>query len=327
MERLTARQVAEVNLINTKTKKMLLGNKLNQMIDFVNETATEGTPVNAVNASKILTLAATLDGETVTINNPAVPGVDVYEFCADTEQTKTAPTNIAVNITASTVKATDTLTLPTQPSSGDTMTIGTKTYTFVPAGTAGDDGEISIGSDLATAKLAIVGAINGEDGRNLPHPLVTASAFNVNVCTITARVGGVAGNSIATTETFTAVGNVFSAVALATGANCSGANAVTALVAAMAASDTQGVGGSDGAGDTVPIVADVAGVIGNAIVIGETLANGSFAAGAVLLSGGVDGTLGTIGQRLIDASYEYRCTANNTTAGKNWRRISLGTAY
>jgi hypothetical protein len=149
----------------------------------------------------------------------------------------------------------------------------------------------------------------------------------VNVCTLTALVGGVAGNAIATTETYTAVGNVFSAVTLGTGADCSNTDAVTALVAAITAVDTQGVGAVDATGGVITLTADVAGVVGNAIILAETLTNGAFAGGATLMSGGVDGTIGFIGQRMVDSSYEYRCTAANTTADKNWRRISLGSAY
>lgn len=55
--------------------------------------------------------------------------------------------------------------------------------------------------------------------------------------------------------------------------------------------------------------------------------NGAFTEGAVLLSGGVDGTVGLVDETMIDESYEYRCIADNTTTGKNWRRISLGSAY
>jgi len=328
MNNLSARQVNDLNRINEKTKAMAFGNIVKNMIDEINDVAATGTPVNAVNATKVLTFTGVVkDGETVTINNPGVPGTDVYEFLADAAQIKTAVSNIGVNILANTTRATNTLTLPTQPTAGDTMSIGTTVYTFVDAGTADAAGKISVGSDLATAKLAIVAAINGTDGLNIPQPLLTASDFAANVCTLTAIVGGTAGNSIGTTETFTAVGNVFSSATLATGADCSAANAITALVAAITSSDTQGVGAADGAGDTIDLTADVAGVVGNAIVIGETLPNASFAGAATLLSGGVDGTVGMLGENLVDSSYLYVLTADNTTAGKNWRRVSLGSAY
>lgn len=285
----------------------------------------EGTPVNAVAATKTLTLAGVaIDGEKVTI------GADVYEFCADAAQSLTAGSDFAVDITASVTASAGTLTVDTQPTAGDTMLIGSKTYTFVTAALANDDGLVSRGTDLATAQAAIVAAINGADGHNTAHPQVSAAAFGGNASVITAKVGGVAGDAIVTTETFTAGTNVFDAGTLGTtvaGVDCTAPNAVTALVASITANDTQGVGAVDGAGDTVVLTADTKGVAGNSIAISETMANGSFAGGAVALSGGVDGTVGTNNQMYADSTYLYLCIGANTIADANWRRVSLGAAY
>lgn len=313
------------NLTQVRNPSVLLGDKLQAVIDAV---GVDGTPVNAVAASKSLAVTGVvIDGETVTINNPAVSGTDVYEFLTDAAQTKTAPTNIAVNIAASAVKASGTLTMDTQPTAGDTITIGTKTYIFVPVGTANHDGEISIGADLAAAKLALVAAINGTDGVNTAVPGVSAAAFSGNTCAITALVGGTAGNSIATTETFTAASNVFAAATLGSGADCTAANAITALVSAITASDTQGVGAADGTGDTVDLTADVAGTIGNNILISETMANAAFTGGATKLAGGVDGTVSNGTKLMVDDTYLYVSLGANTTADANWRRISVGNVY
>jgi len=340
MDELTIHQIDHLNRINAHTRGMLLGEKIQAFIEHINADLplgnddeayvdeTAGTPVNAVNASNVMTLTGVVThGEKVVISNPEVEVPDVYEFLADEAQQKTLAAHIAVNIKAYAVKATRNLTVDTQPSSGDTMTIGTKVFTFVPVGTNTADGEVPIGTDLATAQAAIVAAINGSDGVNDPHPLVTAGAFANDVCAITALIGGAGGNAIATTETFTAGTNVFAGVTLAGGASCSAANAITALVAAITANDTQGVGAAPGAGTTVVFTADVAGVIGNAIILQESLVNATIAAGAELLVGGVDGTVGVQFQSMIDASYLYYAIAANTIAGKNWRRISLGTAY
>jgi hypothetical protein len=217
--------------------------------------------------------------------------------------------------------------LDTNPLIGDTMTIGTKVFTFVPLGTANADGEIDVEALLADTQANVIAAIRGTD-HNDPHPLVTCDqAFLGDVLAITALVGGTAGNNIATTETFTANSNVFSAVKLANGGDCSKADAVTALVAAITASDTQGVGAVDGAGDTVELTADVAGVAGNAIAISTTMINATFAGGAIALSGGIDGTVGVAGESCMDASWLYLAVADNTIADKNWRRVTLGTAY
>jgi hypothetical protein len=41
------------------------------------------------------------------------------------------------------------------------------------------------------------------------------------------------------------------------------------------------------------------------------------------MSGGIDGTVGTVGQTFMDDDYMYRCIADNTVAGANWKRVAL----
>lgn len=101
--------------------------------------------------------------------------------------------------------------------------------------------------------------------------------------------------------------------------------AVTALVAAITASGTEPITATDGAGDTVDIVADVKGTLANAIATTTTCVNGSF--GDATLKGGIDGTVGLANEICIDDSYLYLCLDTNTVADTNWRRISLGTVY
>jgi hypothetical protein len=320
MEQLTSAQQSHLDLLNTNTKAMGFGAIIAEMIENINESGKTGTPVNAVNASEVLTVSGVvIEGETVTIDNPAVAGSDVYEFTAGSDA---GAGNIEVDIEDDTTKASGTLTMDTQPTSGDTVTIGNKVFTFVPAGTATADGEVSIGADLAGAQAALVAAINGTDGINDAHTQVTAAAFAADDCVITAIVGGTAANAYATTETFTAVTNVFAAATLGSGADCIAADAITALAAAITASDTQGVAGADGAGDTLDVTADVAGVLGNAIAVSETMANGAF--GDAVMSGGIDGTVGEINDVLIDATNVYFCIADeNAISGKSWRKIPL----
>jgi hypothetical protein len=170
-----------------------------------------------------------------------------------------------------------------------------------------------------------VAAINGTDGINTPHPSVDAGNFAANACLLTALVGGVAGNATATTETFTAGTNVFDAATLGTttaGVDCTKGDARTALVAAITASDTQGVGAAAGAGDTMTLTADVAGDVGNDIATIETMANGAF--GAATLAGGVDGTPGYGGAVCVDAGFIYVCTATDLTVqNDNWERAAI----
>ncbi|KKK82490.1 hypothetical protein LCGC14_2802860, partial [marine sediment metagenome] len=212
--------------------------------------------------------------------------------------------------------------IDTQVLAGDDMTIEGVVYTFVPNGTANADGEVDVGTDLASCKAAIVAAINGSDGHNTPHPEVSIAAFQTNDAVLTVLVGGTAGDATTCTETFDEVTNIFSGVTFASGVDCIAATAITALAAANAALDTAGVAAVDGSGDVVDLTADIAGVVGNAIVLAETMANGAFTAGAVLMAGGIDGTVGEIGVLLMDSNYLYLALAENTTADANWVRAA-----
>jgi hypothetical protein len=254
-------------------------------------------------------------------------GSDVYEFAADAAQSVTGAI-IAVNITNYTTASQGTLTITNQVTSADTMLIGSKTYTFVPNGTATADGEVSIGTSLLTCQSNIVKAINGTDSINTANTVASAGAFNATSnSVITALIGGTAGDTIATTNTFTDAGNVFDAATLGTttpGVDCVASNAVTAIVAASSGG-TEAVTLADGAGDTVTVTANTAGTAGNAIATTETMANGAF--GAATLASGVDGTIASAGQMYYDSSYLYITISDNTVSGSNWRRISLGSAY
>lgn len=284
-----------------------------------------GTPTNAAAASIVMTIdGVAVDGETVSV------GDDVYEFCADAAQSLTAGSTIAVDITSYATASQGTLTVAVNPTVGDTMTIGDKLFTFVPLASANGDGDIGVGLDLAATKLNIVAAINGSDAFNTASEYVTAAAFDGNNCVLTALVGGAAGDSIVTTETFDNVENIFDAGTLGTttaGVDCTKGNAKTALIAAVTASDTSGVGATDGAGDTLTLTADAKGTAGNSIAIAETMAHGAFAGAAVALAGGSAGTVGAQWQTYVDSSYLYVCIAENTVNDANWRRISLGTVY
>ena len=127
-----------------------------------------------------------------------------------------APTNVAQ------VASQGTLTMDTQPTDNDTMTIGTRVYTYKDTLTGVAD-EISTGADLAGAQANTVAALNatGTAGTNYSvgttiNTDVSAGAFAANASIFTAKVPGAGGDSIATTETFTAGTNVFDAATLGT---------------------------------------------------------------------------------------------------------------
>lgn len=120
------------------------------------------------------------------------------------------------------IKAQGTLTLALQPSNGETFSIGSKTYTFLST-LANTDGAIQIGASLAQTQKNVVAAINltGVPGSqyasatSLNADVIAADPVGNNII-LCAKVGGTAGNSIATTETMLGAGNQFDAATLGT---------------------------------------------------------------------------------------------------------------
>jgi hypothetical protein len=185
--------------------------------------------------------------------------------------------------------------------------------------------------DIFDGTTAVEGISVQDDKSTNPISFVTSAPVNAVAATGTLTFSGV----VSDTETVTIGDDVYEfdtdasvtegniLVDVSGGATASAA--VTALVAAIVASDTQGVGAADGDGDTVVLTADTAGTAANSIATTETCANGSFA--AATLEGGVDSTIGVKGQMYVDASYLYVNTAASTVSTTNWKRVSLGTAY
>lgn len=112
--------------------------------------------------------------------------------------------------TAAGVKATGTLTSDnTNVTDQDTCTIGAKTYTFTSAAPA-TEGEVQIGADADATLLNLIRAINHTGTADTDykcaavHPTVTAAAAVAShTVVVTAITGGVAGNSLASTEAST----------------------------------------------------------------------------------------------------------------------------
>jgi len=273
-----------------------VSNKGETLVSNTSNKDLDVRSAQGVQATQTLTISGVvIDGETATV------GDRVYEFDTDGVTTQD---NFVVDISSDATASQGTLTLDTQPTADDTMTIGSTVYTFKATQTLTT--EIAIGASLAATQANIVARINGTDQFNAQkHATVSAAAFDSDACVLTARKPGTAGDAIATTETFTAGTNVFDAATLGTttaGADCTAADAVTALVAAIEADATALVSAADGDGNTVDLTADTAGTAGNAIATTETMANASF--GAATLTGGIDGTPGKVTLAITDATAE-----------------------
>jgi len=155
---------------------------------------------------------------------------------------------IAAAVQSVNVRAQGTLTMDTNPTTTtDTITIGSVTYRFMD--TMAQANDVKIGATLADTQASLVATINGAGvagtdyyaGTTTPHPEVKAADFDVSEnCVMTARKAGVDGNSIATTETFTAGTNVFDAATLGTttaGAGWTATVTVTGTTISVAESD------------------------------------------------------------------------------------------
>lgn len=119
------------------------------------------------------------------------------------------------------VAAQGTLTLDTNPTDADTMTVGDVVYRFKD--TMAQANDVQIGAAVADTQANVVAAINGTgtDGveyyaGTVVNPKASIAAFASDDAVLTARQAGTPGNAYATTETFTAETNVFDAATLGT---------------------------------------------------------------------------------------------------------------
>ncbi len=113
------------------------------------------------------------------------------------------------------VAAQGTLTIAVIPGDTETVTIDAKTYTFQTALT-NVDGNVLRGGSATASRDNLLNAINLGPGSGTAyaalttlHPTVSGTASGANALIATAKSPGVAGDSIATTETMAGGGNVW----------------------------------------------------------------------------------------------------------------------
>lgn len=294
------------------------------------------TPVNAVAASKLLTIGTNpVEGATVSI------GGVTYKFRADA--------------LGAGVAATGTLTFNSElPHDEDTVILGQTAYTFKTTLTP-TAGEVLIEATVTATIDNLVAAAMGGEGAGTKYAtgtvgvdgVVTASKTSADTMLITYNALGFAGNQYDTAGTLTHAtwgaarlsGGIDPQAAndVKTGGNVEGSidNLVLAITAGAGAGTNYGTGtvvnplatAVKASAATMTATNKIKGVIGNETAIAETLADGSWAADATFLTGGVNGTVGLENEICSDESYIYKCLAANTIADANWRRVSLGSAY
>lgn len=295
----------------------------------------EKTPVNAVASSKLLTIGtAPVEGETVSI------GGVTYKFRAA----------IGAGAAASKVIT----STNTDVADGDTVTIGAIVYRFKDTMAAAYDVKRD-GTTADTTLENLIKAINGTGTEGVEyfagtsaHASVSAGALGTHEFTVTAKSVGFAGNAIALDESSTQLSWAGAATFLSGGIDAQAANdvligtieeSIDNLVLAVTAGANEGTKYGTGtvvnpyatavkaSAATMTATNLIKGVIGDSTAIAETLADGSWAADATFLSGGVNATVCVANEIVADASFLYHCIATGTIADTNWRKVSLGTAY
>lgn len=133
----------------------------------------------------------------------------VYGFIVNSHTSGTLLLADGINTaSASAVAASGTITSDnTNVADGDTVTIGSKTYTFKTALTP-TEGEVLIGASADASLLNLIRAINHTGTPNTDYKCAAAntqvsaaSSVTSHAFAVTALTTGFAGNSIATTET------------------------------------------------------------------------------------------------------------------------------
>jgi hypothetical protein len=210
---------------------------------------------------------------------------------------------------------------------------------------------IGTGSDGSSISQDVVGDVEGNLTGNVTGDLTgDVNATNVDADTLTTTtqtpVNAVAATSVLTMadvgvdadvliigddtyELDTGAGVIEGNIAVDISGGASKQQTVTALVAAQVSNGTEDVSFTDNSDDTMGIASDTAGVLGMLIAFDDSnLTNGSinqysatdFLGGTVA---GVDGTPGSKGQIVWDASYIYICVLANTIADANWERAGI----
>jgi len=123
------------------------------------------------------------------------------------------------------VKATGALSIEAIPSDTETVTIGSKVYTFKTAITAAD-GDVAIGASVAESRTNLLAAVNlsGTAGTQYGasmtiHPDVSGLSIEGAVVFFRSKTYGDVGNGIATTETLAGTGNEWGAATLTGGSD------------------------------------------------------------------------------------------------------------
>ncbi len=274
-----------------------------------NEAATKVNIIAAINSDGT-------PGVNYYTGTDAHPGVTAAAFGGDDAVITAIITGTAANSFATTETMLhannkwDDTTMGTQVlgAVGDVMTIDSQVYRFLTITEQAYD--IDVGADEAASKVNIVAALNASGTPGVEyyagtdqHPTVGASVFSGDICTLTARTAGLAGDAIVTTEVIDAAGNVFNDTTL--GATTAGSNGIVTELELLASITDVGVTGAGSGGSPWLVTFNDPGNADLALMTADD---------ALLTGGGSDSTItedtaGATGVNEVQSFY------NNANAG------------
>jgi flagellin len=157
-------------------------------------------------------------GSNTTYNNtPVFSGSQMSVFLSDGSAADSKDPNISVNmptLSSSSLGlatyATGTLDLTSNPTSGNTVQIGSQTYTFVAAGQANAANDVALGSNVQSTLQNLQAAVNGGAGAGNLYGTGTAvnqqatiTSVNGGSAVVQALQAGTAGNSVSLATSIT----------------------------------------------------------------------------------------------------------------------------
>lgn len=290
-------------------------------------TLTANTVVAGVRAESVVTANTVIDGDTTTI------GSTVY-------RAKTTPAQAYdVALGASDAIFLDNLKLAINASGvgdGSDYYAGTLAHPSVVATTNTDTTQKVVARATGTSANALattatggtltwadttLGGATGDSNAGVAGNTVVVD--NRTYTIVTELAESITGNSAIANEVLygssdaTVLDNLKSAINGTAGAGTTYATGTGQPSASVNASTNTAT--------TQVVEADVAGVSGDGTC--AVSATGGLSWDVANIEGGVDGTVGDKGQQYINSSYIFTAIDDNTIVDKNWRRVSLGSAY
>jgi flagellin len=191
---------------------------LNRAVTLATEAANTGLTQGpgsqqAALQNEFASITAEIDqiGSNTTYNNtPVFSGSQMSVFLSDGSAADAQDPTISVNMPTLSSSAlglasyaTGTLDLTANPTSGNTVQIGTQTYTFVAAGQANAAGDVALGNNVQSTLQNLQAAVNGGAGAGSLYGSGTAvnqqatiTSVNGGSAVVQALQAGTAGNSV-----------------------------------------------------------------------------------------------------------------------------------